>query len=119
VSTESTTAAIALNATSVALPAPAEKPTTLDPGQQETALSVWEAAGAEAGVWECSPGRFTAFKDGHTEICQILSGRGKLEGEDGTTVDFGPGSLLVLPPGWRGTWTIDELTRKSYAVIPA
>jgi uncharacterized protein len=120
VSTESTTpAAIELDATSAALPAPAPKPTTLDPGQQESALTAWELAGAEAGVWTCSPGRFTAVKDGHTEICQILSGRGRLEGEDGTAVDFGPGSLLVLPVGWRGTWTIDEPTRKSYAVIPA
>jgi uncharacterized protein len=120
VSTEPTIpAAIELHAPDAMLPPPAPKPTTLDPGQEETSFTAWELADAEAGVWECGPGRFTAAKDGHTEVCQILSGGGNVEGEDGVRVAFGPGSLLVLPAGWRGTWTLDETTRKSYVVIPA
>jgi len=31
--------------------------------------------------------------------------------------ECGPGSLLVLPQGWRGTWVVRETIRKTYVIV--
>nr|WP_240940750.1 cupin domain-containing protein [Planosporangium flavigriseum] len=81
-------------------------------------MSVWQStAPTSTGIWECDPGEFTASRDGYSEICTILSGSGTVVGEDGVSADIGPGSLLVLPMGWRGTWVIKEKMRKTYVMI--
>ena len=105
-------------ATTTALPEPVAKPTSLD-GQLEATLEAWKAADGsiDVGVWECGPGRFTAVRDGFTEVCQILAGRATIEGEDGVGAELGPGSAVVLPSGWRGTWTIHETVRKTYVIV--
>lgn len=47
------------------------------------------------------------------ESCQVrhvghmLSGRLRTEMDDGTVLDFGPGDLVVIPPGHDG-WTIGD-----------
>lgn len=103
--------------TAVTLPQPQPKPTSRT-GQVESTLSVWEAGPhTSAGVWECEPGEFTAVRDDCTEICQILSGSGSVHGDDGTSADLEPGSLLVLPLGWHGTWVIREKIRKTYVLV--
>ncbi|WP_214414547.1 cupin domain-containing protein [Sphaerisporangium fuscum] len=101
-----------------ALPAAGPKPTSLT-GQKESTLVLWGAArdGAEAGIWECGPGTFTAVRDGFHEICQILAGRATLRGEDGQVVELAPGSTVVLPDGWRGTWEVHETMRKTYVTV--
>lgn len=106
------------DAAGAALPEPQPKPTSLD-GQVESTLSVWKPAdgSAEAGVWECGPGRFTAVRDGFSEICQILAGRATVEGEDGVSADLEPGSVIALPSGWRGTWTVHETVRKTFVLV--
>jgi uncharacterized cupin superfamily protein len=99
------------------LPAAQPKPTSRT-GQVEAALSVWKSvAPTSTGIWECDPGEFTAARDDHTEICQILSGSGTVRGDDGVSAELGPGSLLVLPLGWRGTWVVRETIRKTYVLI--
>jgi hypothetical protein len=104
-------------ATTAALPDPQLKPTSRT-GQQESTLSVWEQGPVtSSGIWECEPGEFTAVRDACTEVCQILSGSGTVEGDDGTSVDIEAGSLLVLPIGWSGTWIIHERIRKTYVLI--
>ncbi|MBT2231048.1 DUF861 domain-containing protein [Nonomuraea sp. NEAU-A123] len=50
-------------------------------------------------------------------MCQILAGRATLTGEDGQTVELAPGSTVVLPDGWRGTWDVHETIRKTYVTI--
>jgi uncharacterized protein len=97
---------------------PAQPKPTSRTGQHEATLSVWAAGpGTSAGVWECEPGEFTAERLDMAEVCQILAGRGTVTGEDGTSADVVPGSLLVLPPGWRGTWVVHETIRKTYVLI--
>ncbi|NJC67902.1 DUF861 domain-containing protein [Planosporangium flavigriseum] len=99
------------------MPPAQPKPTSLT-GQVESTLSVWQStAPTSTGIWECDPGEFTASRDGYSEICTILSGSGTVVGEDGVSADIGPGSLLVLPMGWRGTWVIKEKMRKTYVMI--
>ena len=94
----------------------APKPTSISGDQFEASRTLWTSDDGlvEAGVWECTPGRFTAARDTNSEICHIVSGRVSLHNEDGTSKEVGPGELLVLPIGWKGEWTIHEKTRKLY-----
>jgi uncharacterized cupin superfamily protein len=106
-----------INADAVTLPAPVPKPTSRT-GQVESTLGVWHAEPpTSSGVWECGPGEFTADRSECTEVCQILSGTATVTGVDGASADLRPGSLLVLPQGWRGTWQIHETVRKSFVMI--
>lgn len=98
------------------LPAAVAKPTSLT-GQSESTLEVWSDGTTEAGIWECEPGTFTAVRDGFHEVCQILSGRATLTAEDGQVTELGPGSTVVLPDGWKGTWVVHETMRKTYVTI--
>lgn len=94
----------------------AAKPTSVAGGQQEAALEAWTSDDGRtaAGVWECTPGTFTAVRDGYHEVCQILSGRATIVGQDGTTQEVGPGSTLVMPAGRQGEWRVHETVRKTY-----
>ncbi|MGV9799086.1 cupin domain-containing protein [Mycobacterium sp. NPDC003449] len=105
-----------VDATAVELPAPQPKPTSIS-GQLESSVDVWADDVAGSGVWECGPGEFTADRSGATEVCHIISGSGTVVGEDGTRAEIGPGSLLVLPRGWRGTWMVRETIRKTYVLV--
>jgi uncharacterized cupin superfamily protein len=104
------------NAVTAELPAPQPKPTSRS-NQAEATLNVWSGESTHAGVWECGPGEFTADRSNETEVCHIIAGSGTVVGEDGVRADIGPGSLLVLPKGWRGTWFITETIRKTYVTV--
>lgn len=105
------------NTAEVDLGALAPKPTALTEGQQEAALEVWSNDRIGTGLWECTPGVFTAERNGYTEICTILSGRVFLEVEGEEPEEFGPGDVMVMPSGWKGKWRITEHLRKHYTTI--
>ena len=93
------------------------KPTTLTKGQEEAAVQLWASDDGltKIGVWECTPGEFTADRTTAGEYCHIISGSASVENQDGSNArDLGPGDLLILPIGWRGNWTIHEQVRKLY-----
>ncbi len=95
------------------------KPTTLTEGQQEAASKLWGSADGltSIGVWECTPGRFTADRTKGGEYCHIISGSATVSNSDGSTPrDIGPGDLLVLPQGWSGEWVIHEHMRKLFVI---
>ncbi|WP_066932684.1 cupin domain-containing protein [Microtetraspora fusca] len=94
----------------------APKPTSIAGEQREASLTAWTSADGRtrAGVWECTPGTFTAIRDGYHEVCQILSGRATIVASDGTIQEVGPGSTLVMPAGWQGEWRVHETVRKTY-----
>ncbi len=104
------------DALSVTMPPPVDKATSLT-GQQESTLVAWKEGPAQAGVWECDPGEFTTVRDGFHEVCQILTGTGTLITEDGEKTELGPGSTIVIPDGWRGTWRIEQTMRKTFVMI--
>jgi uncharacterized cupin superfamily protein len=107
------------DAPTVSLGEPMPKPTSAT-RQREAVLPVHESDGAiDIGIWECEPGEFTATHDDDTEVCQILSGSATVTGEDGASTLVSAGSLLVLPVGWRGRWTVHETIRKTYVVLRA
>lgn len=96
----------------------AEKPTTLTQGQTEASNLLWTSPDGltKIGVWECSPGRFTADRSAAGEYCHILSGRATVMNADGGSRDIGPGDLLVLPQGWTGEWVIHDHMRKLFMI---
>ena len=73
----------------------------------------------QAGVWECSPGAFASNHVGYVECMHIVDGEAELRGEDGTVWKVGPGTLLVIPDGWIGTWHISRTITKSFAIFRA
>lgn len=100
------------------LGAPEPKPTSIEGNQEEAAKTLWTSPDGklEIGVWECTPGRFTAVREDNSETCHIVSGRVSLHGPDGRTQEVRPGEVLVLPKGWRGEWTVHEKVRKLYVI---
>lgn len=97
---------------------PARKPTSIDCEQWEASRELWASKDGKLtiGVWECTPGRFSANREKNSETCHLISGRITLRGEDGQTRDLAAGDMLVLPRGWRGEWTLHETTRKLYII---
>jgi uncharacterized cupin superfamily protein len=105
------------NANSMPLPPHAPKPTSLD-GQTESIASIWKSkdGSVETGVWECTPGTFTATRDGYDEVAHVVSGSATVTSGSGDVVSLVPGSTLVTPAGWTGSWTVHETMRKIYVV---
>ncbi|GIK98675.1 MAG: cupin [Alphaproteobacteria bacterium] len=96
----------------------APKPTALTEGQREASRTLWASKDGlmEIGVWECTPGRFTADREAAAEFCHFLEGRIEMCHADGTKKILGPGDALMLPRGWKGEWNILEPTRKIYVI---
>ena len=97
----------------------APKPTSLTEGQVEALKSLWVSDDGltSIGVWECTPGHFTADRTKGGEYCHIISGSASVQNSDGSKMrDIGPGDLLVLPQGWTGEWVIHEHMRKLYII---
>ena len=94
------------------------KPTSVKGNQREATVRLWQSSdgATRIGVWECTPGHFTADRTAMAELCHILWGRVTLHNADGTTRDIGPGEMFVLPKGWTGAWTIHEQTRKIFVL---
>lgn len=85
----------------------------------ESAITVHEDDRMEIGVWECTPGSFPSVKDGISEVMQFVAGEATILGEDGALHEIGPGSLLVTPDGWRGTWHVRQTVRKAFVIWKA
>jgi len=98
------------------------KPTTLTEGQEEAAVKLWSSADGHTtiGVWECTPGHFTADRTKAGEYCHIISGRATVRDSDGSRErEIGPGDLLILPQGWTGEWILHEHMRKLFVISAA
>lgn len=95
------------------------KPTSIEGDPMEATLVLWTSANGklETGIWECTPGRFTADRTQNAEVCHLLAGRVTLHNSNGTSREIGAGEMFALPLGWRGEWTIHERTRKIYTMI--
>ena len=116
--TEAVPTTFVQQAYTMSLPEPQLKPTTLT-GQMESLLTVFTGSDGKStmGVWECEPGTFTAFRDGFDETCVVVAGRATVTGDDGVVVEGEPGTILLTPKGWRGTWVVHETVRKIYNIM--
>lgn len=96
----------------------APKPTAITPGQVEASLALWHGMpGVESGVWEASPGTFTATRDGYHEVCYVVAGSVTVTEDGGAPIELAAGDLFVTPAGWRGTWMVHEALRKVYVTV--
>ena len=98
------------------------KPTSLTQGQMEASVDLWGSDDGltSIGVWECTPGRFTADRSASSEYCHIISGSATVSNVDGgSSRKIKGGDLLVLPIGWKGDWVIHSHMRKLYVIIDA
>jgi uncharacterized cupin superfamily protein len=93
----------------------APKPTAVTEGVRERSVTIWEGPGIDVGLWECTPGTFTARRDTYTESCVFLSGHATLEDEHGS-IEYRAGDVLVTPQGWVGLWHVHETVRKVYVI---
>lgn len=96
----------------------APKSTSFEGEQKEASVDLWVSADGRVslGVWECTPGRFTADRSGSTEFCHFLSGKVEMTHPDGSVQVFGPGDAITLPQGWKGIWHVVEQVRKIYVI---
>ncbi|HEU5036153.1 MAG TPA: cupin domain-containing protein [Nocardioides sp.] len=76
------------------------------------AVPLTTLGGLEVGLWEMAPG-----VDHDTEVDEVfvvVAGRGRIDFEDGSTIELAPGVAVRLHAGDRTTWTVTETIRKVY-----
>ena len=68
------------------------KPTSIEGDQLEAARSFFQSpdGSVDIGIWECTPGRFTADRTNSSEICHIISGRVEVSRADGEMREMYP-----------------------------
>lgn len=71
--------------------------------------------GCSVGLWDAGAGTDTDV-EAH-ELFVVLSGRGSVTFEDGSTIELRPGVLVELREGDRTSWTITERLRKLYLFL--
>ena len=79
-------------------------------------LPLSNAAGVELGVWEITSGIVTDIEA--DEVFVVMSGRGRVEFEDGSSIALGTGTDVRLRAGDRTHWIVYETLRKIYVLLP-
>ena len=87
-----------------------------EPVSQVATTSVERDDGVEAGVWECTPGRWRRQIVAQ-EFCHFIQGRCTFTPDDGETLHIEAGDALMLPANSTGIWDIQETVRKTYVLI--
>lgn len=93
------------------------KPTALTEGLTEASRTIWEGGKTSTGLWASGTGRFTAERVGYSEICYFIEGSVTVVADGEAAVTYGPGDIMVMPSGWKGTWEVHTPVRKHYTVI--
>jgi uncharacterized cupin superfamily protein len=69
----------------------------------------------QRGIWQITPGVVTDTEA--DEMFVVVTGRATIELLDsGTTMEVGPGDLVVFQDGERTRWTVHETLRKVYQI---
>lgn len=64
-------------------------------------------------IWEKEVSRFDWTYD-DKETCYILEGKVTVEPENGESVEFGAGDLVIFPQGLNCVWDIKSSVKKHY-----
>lgn len=72
--------------------------------------------GVEVGVWEITTG--TVQDTEIEEAFVVLSGRGRIEFADNSSLDLHAGIVVRLQAGDRTRWIVHETLRKLYILLP-
>lgn len=70
----------------------------------------------EVGVWEITSGVVEDIEA--EEAFVVLSGRGRVEFADGSSLALHAGTVIRLRAGDRTRWTVYETLRKLYVLLP-
>ncbi len=93
-------------------------PSEVVEGRPTAGLAVLhDGPGPEVGVWELTRGTVTDVEA--DEVFVVLAGRGRVELEDGSTLELRPGAVVRLEAGDRTRWVVEETLRKVYLAPPA
>jgi uncharacterized cupin superfamily protein len=65
------------------------------------------------GIWEKEPSEFP-WEYEIKETCLILEGSAEVVSDDGKSISFGPGDLVVFREGLKCRWKIKEKIKKRY-----
>ena len=69
--------------------------------------------GSEAGIWECTPGKWTRLVM-DAEISTFLEGKAIFHPEQGESIHIDAGDTLYFDANNKGTWEVLETVRKAY-----
>ena len=69
--------------------------------------------GQALGIWRCTEGAFECTEKAN-ELQTVLSGRLRLTGEDGQTIELGPGDSAYTKRGEKVVWDIVEEVTKVF-----
>jgi uncharacterized protein len=105
------------NAHTATLGTPTPRQPAIEGDPDEATTELWAHNRLEVGIWEATPGVFSATREGYDEVFLCLSGRATMTTTDGLKFDLTPGSVLLTPNGFRGTWHVTETFRKAYCII--
>jgi uncharacterized cupin superfamily protein len=67
----------------------------------------------EAGLWECTPGRWRLAIP-RDELCYFVAGRADYRSDAGAELAIRPRTLVLFPAGWSGECTVHETMRNTY-----
>jgi uncharacterized protein len=98
----------------VGVPVPIGSPV---PAVRTSTISADHNARAQAGVWECSPGKFQR-QVAQAEFCHFLSGECTFTPQGGgPPIEIRPGDVVFFPPNSMGVWDIRQTSRKVFIVF--
>lgn len=83
-----------------------------DPRTSDLALAESGDGSETCGFWRCTPGTFTDVEV--EESFLIITGRARVEFEDGRDLSFGPGDTHTFAGGEKTVWTVTETVLKAY-----
>lgn len=87
-----------------------------EPCSQVATTNVERDDGVEAGVWECTPGRWRR-QIAQREFCHFIQGRCTFTPDGGEPLHIQAGDALMFPANTTGIWDVQETVRKSYVLI--
>lgn len=80
-----------------------------------TTWNLEDAEGLYCGIWQSTPGKWRVSYD-EWEYFRILEGVSILTDAEGTETRLQAGDSMVIRPGFKGTWEVQETTRKDYVI---
>ena len=84
---------------------------------QAFAFEMSDDGHVQTGIWECTAGSFPSKRDGCCELMHFVAGDATITDADGTVREVRPGAVIFVPDGWRGTWNIRQMVRKTYTIV--
>jgi uncharacterized cupin superfamily protein len=71
----------------------------------------------DAGIWECSPGRWRR-QIKKAEFTYFIAGRCTFTADDGQKIEISAGDTLYWPANSMGIWDVHETVRKAFILLP-